>query len=33
MVAASGAVAGAGVEFVTLAPDGRIQADYQFIEA
>jgi hypothetical protein len=32
MVTTAGEVAGVGLEFVVLAPDGRIQADYQFIE-
>jgi hypothetical protein len=32
MVTASGAVAGAGIVFVTLAPDGRIQANISLIE-
>jgi hypothetical protein len=32
MVTKSGDVAGVGLEFVRLAPDGRIQTDYQFIE-
>jgi hypothetical protein len=33
MVGADGTVAGVGLEFVVLAADGRIQRDYQFIEA
>jgi hypothetical protein len=32
MATTAGEVAGVGLEFVVLAPDGRIQADYQFIE-
>ena len=32
MVTDSGEVAGVGLEFVVLGADGRIQADYQFIE-
>jgi hypothetical protein len=32
MVTGGGEVAGVGLEFVILNPDGRIQADYQFIE-
>ena len=30
---ADGAVAGGGTEFMLLSPEGRIRADYQFIEA
>jgi hypothetical protein len=30
---ADGSPAGVGLEFLLLAPDGRIRADYQFIEA
>jgi hypothetical protein len=33
MVSTSGEVAGAGLEFLVLAPDGRIRSDYQFIES
>ena len=33
MVSRSGEVAGGGLEFLVLAPDGRIRTDYQFIEA
>jgi hypothetical protein len=33
MVSTDGAVAGVGLEFFVLAADGRIQLDYQFIEA
>jgi hypothetical protein len=33
MVTDSGEVAGVGLEFVVLDPDGRIQTDYQFIES
>jgi len=32
MVSGSGVVAGVGLEFLVLAPDGRIRTDYQFIE-
>lgn len=32
MVDRSGEVAAVGLEFLVLAPDGRIQTDYQFIE-
>lgn len=32
MVSKDGDVAGAGLEFAVLAPDGRIRLDYQFIE-
>jgi hypothetical protein len=32
MVTKGGEIAGVGLEFVTLAADGRIQTDYQFIE-
>jgi hypothetical protein len=32
MVSTDGEVAGVGLEFLVLAPDGRIQRDYQFIE-
>jgi hypothetical protein len=33
MVTRDGEVAGAGLEFLVLAPDGRIRTDYQFIES
>jgi hypothetical protein len=33
MVSSSGEVAGVGLEFVILDADGRIRADYQFIES
>ena len=33
MVAKDGTLAGVGLEFVVLAPDGRIRRDYQFIES
>ena len=33
MVARSGEVAAVGLEFVTLAADGRIRTDHQFIES
>jgi hypothetical protein len=33
MVSMSGEVAGVGLEFLLMAPDGRIRADYQFIES
>jgi hypothetical protein len=33
MVTKAGDVAGVGLEFVTLAADGRIETDYQFIES
>lgn len=33
MVSADGDVAGVGLEFFVLAPDGRIKLDYQFIES
>jgi hypothetical protein len=33
MVSADGEVAGVGLEFVVLGPDGRIRLDYQFIES
>jgi hypothetical protein len=33
MVSKDGEVAGVGLEFPVLAPDGRIQTDYQFIES
>jgi hypothetical protein len=33
MVSRSGEVAGVGLEFLVIAPDGRIQTDYQFIES
>jgi hypothetical protein len=33
MVSTSGEVAGIGLEFLVLAPDGRIRTDYQFIES
>jgi hypothetical protein len=33
MVSNSGDVAGAGLAFLVLAPDGRIRRDYQFIES
>jgi hypothetical protein len=33
MVTKAGEVAGVGLEFVTLAADGRIETDYQFIES
>ncbi len=33
MVTKSGEVAGVGLEFVILAPDGRIRTDYQFLES
>jgi hypothetical protein len=32
MVSSDGEVAGVGLEFLVLAPDGRIRLDYQFIE-
>lgn len=32
MVSRNGTVAGVGLEFLVLAPDGRIRRDYQFIE-
>jgi len=32
MVARSGEAVGGGLEFLVLAPDGRIRRDYQFIE-
>jgi hypothetical protein len=32
MIDAGGEVAGAGLEFVLLDPDGRIRSDYRFIE-
>jgi hypothetical protein len=32
MVDRDGTVAGGGLEFLVLAPDGRIRTDYQFIE-
>jgi hypothetical protein len=33
MVTKDGNVAGVGLEFLILAPDGRIERDYQFIES
>ncbi len=33
MVSGNGEVAGAGLEFLVLGPDGRIRTDYQFIES
>lgn len=33
MVSNSGEVAGVGLEFLVIAPDGRIRTDYQFIES
>jgi hypothetical protein len=33
IVSADGEVAGVGLEFLVLGPDGRIQRDYQFIES
>jgi hypothetical protein len=33
MVSKDGDVAGVGLEFLVLAPDGRIRCDYQFIES
>jgi hypothetical protein len=33
MVSRRGEVAGVGLEFLVIAPDGRIQTDYQFIES
>jgi hypothetical protein len=33
MVSKDGEVAGVGLEFLVLAPDGRIRRDYQFIES
>jgi hypothetical protein len=33
MVATDGVIAGVGLEFLVLAPDGRIRRDYQFIES
>ena len=33
MVSHDGQVAGVGLEFLVLAPDGRIRCDYQFIES
>jgi hypothetical protein len=33
MVSKSGDVAGVGLEFLLIAPDGRIRTDYQFIES
>jgi len=33
MVARSGEAVGRGLEFLVLAPDGRIRRDYQFIES
>jgi len=33
MVSRSGKVAGGGLEFLVLEPDGRIRTDYQFIES
>ena len=33
MVSADGQVAGAGLEFLILGPDGRIRRDYQLIES
>jgi hypothetical protein len=33
MVSADGQVAGVGLEFLILGPDGRIRRDYQFIES
>jgi hypothetical protein len=33
MVAGNGEVAGVGLEFLVVAPDGRILRDYQFIES
>jgi hypothetical protein len=32
MVSRSAGVAGVGLEFLVIAPDGRIRTDYQFIE-
>jgi hypothetical protein len=33
MVTSAGEIAGVGLEFLVLAPDGRIRRDYQFIES
>jgi hypothetical protein len=33
MVSKSGEIAGVGLEFLVLDPDGRIRSDYQFIES
>jgi hypothetical protein len=33
MISRSGEVAGVGLEFLVLAPNGRIRIDYQFIES
>jgi hypothetical protein len=33
MVSADGEVAAVGLEFIVLAPDGRVRSDYQFIES
>jgi hypothetical protein len=33
MVSADGEVAGVGLAFLVLAPNGRIRLDYQFIES
>src|SRR5262245_41819444 len=33
MISTGGEVAAVGLEFLILAPDGRIQRDYQFIES
>ena len=33
MVSEEGEVAAVGLEFLLLAPDGRIERDYQFIES
>jgi hypothetical protein len=33
MVSKDGEMAGVGLEFLVLAPDGRIRRDYQFIES
>jgi hypothetical protein len=33
MVSTKGEVAGVGLDFLVLAPDGRIRCDYQFVES